>query len=240
VRRVPDPEDRRGTLVELTHQSRELIDRALISHVANEARLLQPLSREEQQTLASLLRKMKRRVGLMWSALPSQIYPELARLEKQALVTHQVVEQPDYRPDKKVYEITEAGRQALRQWVTQPTPPTAIRDEFVLKAYSIWLADPQEALPCLHEQEQAHSKQLAEHEELLARLEREWGSALHQLDSPLFGSSIAIRYGIDYEKNYVAWCQWVIAQLEQQMRAPASQAVREEESSSRSSSEPLS
>src|SRR5437660_6282472 len=86
-----------------------------------------------------LAQQMKRRVGLMWSALPSQIYPELARLEKQGLVTHQVVEQPDYRPDKKVYEITEAGRQALRQWVTQPTPPTAIRDEFVLKAYSIWL-----------------------------------------------------------------------------------------------------
>jgi len=182
-----------------------------------------------------LAQQMKKRVGLMWSALPSQIYPELARLEKQGLVTHQVVEQPDYRPDKKVYEITEAGRQALRQWVTQPTPPTAIRDEFVLKAYSIWLADPQEALRCFREQQQAHSKQLAEHEELLARLEREWGVALHQLDSPLFGSSIAIHYGIDYERTYVAWCQWVIEQLEQQMRAQASQAGREGRSSSRSS-----
>jgi DNA-binding MarR family transcriptional regulator len=57
VRRVPDPEDRRGILVELTQQGRELIDRALISHVANEARLLQPLAREEQQNLATLLRK---------------------------------------------------------------------------------------------------------------------------------------------------------------------------------------
>ena len=57
VRRIPDPEDRRGILVELTQQGRELIDSALISHVANEARLLQPLSREEQHTLAVLLRK---------------------------------------------------------------------------------------------------------------------------------------------------------------------------------------
>ncbi len=57
VRRVPDPEDRRGILVELTEQGRELIDSALISHVANEARLLQPLSREEQSTLAALLSK---------------------------------------------------------------------------------------------------------------------------------------------------------------------------------------
>src|SRR5216684_4705257 len=58
VRRVPDPDDRRGILVELTQRGRELIDRALISHVANEARLLQTLSKEEQNTLALLLRKL--------------------------------------------------------------------------------------------------------------------------------------------------------------------------------------
>ena len=57
VRRIPDPEDRRGILVELTEQGHELIDKALISHVANEARLLQPLSREEKSTLTVLLRK---------------------------------------------------------------------------------------------------------------------------------------------------------------------------------------
>ena len=57
VRRVPDPEDRRGILVELTEQGCTLVDAALTSHVANEARLLQPLSTEERYTLAVLLRK---------------------------------------------------------------------------------------------------------------------------------------------------------------------------------------
>jgi DNA-binding MarR family transcriptional regulator len=57
VRRVPDPEDRRGILVELTDEGRELIDSVRISHVANEARLLQPLSSEEQNTLTVLLSK---------------------------------------------------------------------------------------------------------------------------------------------------------------------------------------
>jgi DNA-binding MarR family transcriptional regulator len=58
VRRVPDPEDRRGILVELTEQGRELIDGVLIWHVANEARLLQSLSKEERHALAVLLRKL--------------------------------------------------------------------------------------------------------------------------------------------------------------------------------------
>jgi DNA-binding MarR family transcriptional regulator len=57
VRRIPDPEDRRGILVELTEQGRELIDSALASHVSNEAQILQSLSLEEQSTLATLLGK---------------------------------------------------------------------------------------------------------------------------------------------------------------------------------------
>jgi len=162
-----------------------------------------------------LAQQMKRRMSQMWSALPSQIYPELGRLEAQDLVQHHVVEQQDYRPDKKVYEITEAGREALRQWVMAPTPISTIRDEFILKAYSLWLADPEQAIAQFREHEQAHRKQLAEHEELLARLTREWGDALEQGDSPLFGSSLVLHYAIDRERIYVTWCQWVIAQLEQ-------------------------
>lgn len=162
-----------------------------------------------------LAQYMKKRVGQMWSASPSQIYPELARLEAQRMVKHHVVEQLDYRPDKKVYEITDVGRESLRQWVVEPTPVTARRDEFVLKAYSLWLAGPEQTLDCFREQEQYHTKQLVEHEELLARLTREWGPGLEQKDSPLFGSSLAIHYGIGYERNYVEWCQWVIKKLEQ-------------------------
>jgi DNA-binding PadR family transcriptional regulator len=182
-----------------------------------------------------LAQYMKKRVAPMWSALPSQIYPELAKLEAQGMVTHHVVEQHDYRPDKKVYEITKAGREALRHWVTEPTPVTTLRDEFVLKAYSLWLADPHEALTRFREHEQAHSQQLADYEALLARLRREWGSALDQMNSPLFGSSIAIHYGIGYERHYVHWCRQVIEQLEQQLHGE--QAAREEEPSSRPSSE---
>jgi Virulence activator alpha C-term len=33
---------------------------------------------------------------------------------------------------------------------------------------------------------------------------------------------MGIRYGISYERDYVAWCQWVIEQLEQQMHSEAS------------------
>lgn len=164
-----------------------------------------------------LAQQMKKRMAPIWSALPSQIYPELARLEKQGLVTHHVVEQLDYRPDKKVYEMTEAGREALRNWVVEPTPAASMRDEFVLKAYSLWLAQPDETITHFREQERLHQAHLAEHEATLERLQREWGTALEQADSPLFGSSMALHYGIEYERTYVRWCQWAIHELEQRL-----------------------
>jgi DNA-binding MarR family transcriptional regulator len=58
IARIPDPSDRRGTLVGLTTRGQELIDAALVVHLANEQRLLSALSFEEQAQLAQLLRTL--------------------------------------------------------------------------------------------------------------------------------------------------------------------------------------
>jgi DNA-binding MarR family transcriptional regulator len=58
VERSPDPHDRRGTLVRLTPKGRAVIDEALPAHVANEERLLAPLTDRERHTLDKLLRKL--------------------------------------------------------------------------------------------------------------------------------------------------------------------------------------
>ncbi len=58
IRRAPNPEDRRGTLVSLTDDGLALIDRLVPLHVDNEARALAPLSREELETLDGLLGKL--------------------------------------------------------------------------------------------------------------------------------------------------------------------------------------
>ena len=58
VERLPDPDDRRGTLVALTEKGRQVVDEALLAHLANEERLLGALSARERQQLAGLLRKL--------------------------------------------------------------------------------------------------------------------------------------------------------------------------------------
>ena len=156
--------------------------------------------------------RMRARVGYFWEAHHSQIYPELARLEEDSLVTYRVVEQRE-RPDKKVYEITDAGIDALKRWVTEPPTPRAVRDELVLKAYSVWLAEPEEALALFRDEQRRHEERLLEYERIGAWMEEEWGEDVRRVGSPRFASYAALRRGILNERSYVEWCRWVAESL---------------------------
>ncbi len=56
VRRLPDPTDRRGVLIELTTRARRRVDEVVEEHLENEERLLAPLSAGQRQRVAGSLR----------------------------------------------------------------------------------------------------------------------------------------------------------------------------------------
>ena len=58
VRRKPDPDDRRGVLVELTADGRRIAESAIDYQGERAAELLSPLSRDERKALAQTLRKL--------------------------------------------------------------------------------------------------------------------------------------------------------------------------------------
>jgi DNA-binding MarR family transcriptional regulator len=60
VRRLPDPEDRRGVLVELTDEGHRAWERALGAQAANESLIAAALDGEEQRQLNVLLRRLMR------------------------------------------------------------------------------------------------------------------------------------------------------------------------------------
>ena len=62
VERRPDPSDRRGTLVGLTKQGKAVVDEAVVTHLANEDRVLEPLSPSQRRTLDDLLRRLLARL----------------------------------------------------------------------------------------------------------------------------------------------------------------------------------
>lgn len=58
IRRIPDPEDGRSTLVELTGKGRALVSRVGPAHLKTERRLLGALDPQEREALASLSKKL--------------------------------------------------------------------------------------------------------------------------------------------------------------------------------------
>ena len=58
VQRIPDPSDRRGTLIQLTNKGFQVIEKAVEAHVGNLHRLLASLDEEDRRVLAQLLHKL--------------------------------------------------------------------------------------------------------------------------------------------------------------------------------------
>lgn len=61
------------------------------------------------------------------------IYPALARMETEGLVTARIEPQPG-KPPRKVYSITESGRAELLAALSAPMAPDTYRSEFLLVA----------------------------------------------------------------------------------------------------------
>ncbi|MDX1518033.1 MAG: PadR family transcriptional regulator [Woeseiaceae bacterium] len=58
------------------------------------------------------------------------IYPALSALARDGLVECREIPQ-DGKPDRKVYRITDAGREHMREALTKPDPTHKIRSEFL-------------------------------------------------------------------------------------------------------------
>lgn len=80
---------------------------------------------------------------LYWSGNNNQIYRALVQLHEQALVTKELHRQEE-NPDRKVYTITPAGREALRAWLREEPALPEIRHNFLIQLALAGELPPQE------------------------------------------------------------------------------------------------
>lgn len=75
-----------------------------------------------------------------WDVKPAQIYATFARLEKSGLIVEERVEQ-DAGPEKRIYDITPAGRRALNDWFASGVQREHQRDEIYIKLMIAMVSD---------------------------------------------------------------------------------------------------
>jgi DNA-binding PadR family transcriptional regulator len=73
-------------------------------------------------------------IRFFWTISQAQIYPALEQLEEAGLVEGR--SEPRGRRPRRVYEITPAGAQALREWLARPEAmPFELRDIGLVKLF---------------------------------------------------------------------------------------------------------
>ena len=79
-------------------------------------------------------RTVEQSIRFFWTISQVQIYPSLQRLEQAGLITGRA--EPRGRRRRRVYEITEQGEEALRQWLRTAEPlPFELRDTGLVKLF---------------------------------------------------------------------------------------------------------
>jgi DNA-binding PadR family transcriptional regulator len=100
-----------------------------------------------------------------------QIYVTLQRLERDGLVCSQDVVQTT-RPNKRVYELTDAGREAVIDWIDKPSEGPRIRDEFFMKLALSHVAGTSDRLGLINRQRRHYLAQLRSLSELAVAADR--------------------------------------------------------------------
>lgn len=73
-------------------------------------------------------------INYFWNESYGQIYPSLKYLSSEGLATREI-ERQESRPDRKVYSITDRGREVLRESLTETPERQPPRDELALKTF---------------------------------------------------------------------------------------------------------
>jgi DNA-binding PadR family transcriptional regulator len=97
-----------------------------------EAAVLALLAIEGERSGYDLAKLVEKAIGQVWSPARSGLYAVLPRLEKTGLAQGRVVSQST-RPDKRVYSVTPAGRDALAAWLETVEPGAT--ESFFLKLF---------------------------------------------------------------------------------------------------------
>ncbi|KAB8335269.1 PadR family transcriptional regulator [Scytonema tolypothrichoides VB-61278] len=147
-------------------------------------------------------------VGFFWSASHQQIYRELSKLEAQGWIASQIIPQ-EGRPDKKLYQVTEEGKQQLLEWIVQPCEPTPIKDDLLVKIFGGYVAQKQTILEELERHRQAHQEKLSTYK----ALEQRYFQNSQPLSEQAKFQYLTLLNGISYETYWLAWCEQAIRLL---------------------------
>jgi DNA-binding PadR family transcriptional regulator len=147
-----------------------------------------------------------RSTRFFWAASYGQIYPELRRLESEGLIEGEDV--PNGARERRVYKLTEAGRQELHDWLVSTTFTVELRDESLLRLFFADNLPREQAMRLLEDRMTAHGQIL----EMLRAIDARPGTDTDFVD-------LVLHWGIDFNEWGAKWCEQQLRRLRKQKAA---------------------
>jgi PadR family transcriptional regulator, regulatory protein AphA len=161
---------------------------------------------------------MKVSTGHFWHARISQIYTTLKGLEADQLVISHI-EPGDGKPDRRVYNLTDAGRADLLHWLNEPiVEPEVKKDTLLLKLFFGLPAGKVALLTQLRLQFELHKSQKQVYAEQSPREMLRFLSDQPELAEHALLWELTRRYGEMYEETYMRWLEDSIQFIEAQLQ----------------------
>jgi DNA-binding PadR family transcriptional regulator len=156
---------------------------------------------------------MEQSTANFWSESFGQIYPALKRMLADGLVelvegTANATDAKDTK-ERKVYRITEAGRERLREWLGVPARPQVHRHELLLKVFFGDQAERGVLAGQVEAWRARYEGELARHQATEVKL---LATCAHLPGLPYW--LMTLRYGMDEARMVMAWCDATLRELQ--------------------------
>lgn len=150
---------------------------------------------------SELAKDFETSLGFFWQASHQQIYQELHKLADKGWLNKREVSQSG-KPNKIVYGMTLAGREALAEWVYGPTKTQAQKDELLLKLYNLSADN----APHLAGEIQQRREEMMQRLYLYEKIRMRYYAEPADLPTRHKGVYLALASGVHQGEQFLAWC----------------------------------
>lgn len=162
-------------------------------------------------------------VANFWPATPQQLYRELDRLAEQGLIRARVVQQ-QRRPNKRMFSLTAAGREAIRQFSAKAPKPSVIRDELLIKVQAADAGDMRAVRELILERLRWATAKSQRYERLRSRLLDGRTEDEYLARAQRIGPYLTLIRGISFEEENIRWAERALAIIERRLQAAPAKA----------------
>jgi DNA-binding PadR family transcriptional regulator len=153
-----------------------------------------------------LTKLFEERLGHVWKASHSQIYPDLAHLQAQGFIA-----QAETGPrGRKTYQTTEAGLAEVRHWLRETRPDRRPQFDALLRASFLWLLEKSEARDYLAQEATYHRRVLQQ----LGNVKKQITASPWAERPGAQSVGIVLEAGVRYATAMAEWAEWAAIQFD--------------------------